>query len=57
MKVTPIDVIFLVVPLGIMAIAFYRSRTVPVPDPAPPASLLELFLTASNAPAQVVLAL
>ncbi len=45
MKITLIDVIFVVLPLTIMGMAFYRRRTVPAPEPGPPASLLEVFLT------------
>jgi len=45
MLITPIDLLFVLVGLLIMAVGFLRRRTVPAPEPAPPASPLELFLT------------
>ncbi|MBI3669665.1 MAG: hypothetical protein HY237_07800 [Acidobacteria bacterium] len=45
MLITLNDLIFVALGLAIMGIGFYRRRTVPAPEPAPPASRLELFLT------------
>lgn len=45
MLITPIDLLFVLVGLGIMAVGFIRRRTVPAPEPGPPASILELVLT------------
>jgi len=45
MLITPIDLLFVLVGLGIMAVGFLRRRTIPAPEPPPPASILELFLT------------
>lgn len=45
MLITLNDLIFVVIGLAIMGIGFYRRWAVPAPEPAPPASRLELFLT------------
>jgi len=45
MLITPIDLFFVVLGLAVMTIGFLRRRSVPAPEPAPPASRLELFLT------------
>lgn len=45
MLITPIDLLFVLVGLVIMAVGFARHRTVPAPEPGPPVSLLELVLT------------
>lgn len=45
MLITLNDFIFVAIGLAIMGIGFYRRRAVPPPEPAPPASRLELFLT------------
>jgi len=45
MLITPIDILFVALGLVIMGVGFYRRRAVPAPEPAPPASRLELFLT------------
>ena len=45
MLITLNDLIFVAIGLAIMGIGFFRRRVVPAPEPAPPASRLELFLT------------
>ncbi len=45
MLITPIDLAFVALGLAVMAIGFLRRRSIPAPEPSPPASRLELFLT------------
>lgn len=45
MLVTPIDILFVLVGLVIMGIGFFRRRAVPAPEPPPPTTRAELFLT------------
>lgn len=45
MLITLNDLIFVAIGLAIMGIGFFRRRAVPAPEPAPPGSRLELFLT------------
>lgn len=46
MLITPIDILFVVVGLGIMAAGFVRRRRVPAPEPPPPVTWPEIVLTA-----------
>ncbi len=46
MLITPIDILFVVVGLGIMAAGFIRRRRVPAPESPPPVTWPEIVLTA-----------
>jgi hypothetical protein len=45
MLVTPIDLLFVLLGLAILAVGLVRRRAVPAPEPGPPVSLVELVLT------------
>lgn len=45
MLITAIDLTFVAAGLVIVGVGFFRRRTIPAPEPAPPTSFLELFLT------------
>lgn len=45
MLITPIDILFVAMGLVVMGVGFFRRRSVPAPEPPPPASRLEVFLT------------
>ena len=45
MLITPIDITFVLMGLAVMGVGLRWRRTVPVPEPPPSASWLEVFLT------------